>query len=428
MTVFAQPLPANATSWVPNASDSQFSIHNLPLGVFSSKGNENKRVGVAIGPYVLDLVAIAEAGLFQKQSFPAASTFAQPSINAFMELGRPVWTTFRQRLQEILLDGNQSLASNEALLKTVLIPLDEVTLHMPVQVGDYTDFYSSRAHATNVGTMFRDPNNALLPNWLHLPVAYHGRASSILPSGQPIHRPKGQQKPADADAPIFGPCKLLDFELEMAFIIGKPNELAHSISTTQAPEHIFGFVIFNDWSARDIQTWEYQPLGPFLSKNFASSISPWVVMIDALEPFKVQGETQSPEVLPYLATSGPQHYNIELEVYIEAPGQAPQLICQSNYKNLYWSVAQQLAHHTVNGCNMRVGDMCASGTISGNEPSSFGSMLELTWRGTKPIKMADGSERKFINDGDTVIMRAFAEREGRKIGFGEVRTTVLPAV
>jgi len=303
----------------------------------------------------------------------------------------------------------------------VLFEQEKVQMHLPVQIGDYTDFYSSREHATNVGTMFRDPENALLPNWLHLPVGYHGRASSIMISGTPFHRPKGQTKAAEAAAPTFGPTRLLDFELEMAFIIGKPNELGNSVEVDVAEDHIFGMVLFNDWSARDIQTWEYVPLGPFLAKNFASHISPWIVTMDALEPFRCASPLQEPEVLPYLRSEGDHNFDISPE------GGQPHTICNSNFKYMYWSMAQQLAHHTVNGCNMRIGDMCASGTISGPTSNSYGSMLELTWRGTKPIAMPDGSERKFIMDGDTVIMKGHCEKNGIRIGFGDVTAKVLPA-
>jgi fumarylacetoacetase len=298
---------------------------------------------------------------------------------------------------------------------------------MPVRVGDYTDFYSSIDHATNVGTMFRDPNNALLPNWKHLPVGYHGRASSIFVSGHTFHRPKGQTKPADAELPVFGPSRLLDFELETAFIIGKPTENGESVSTQNAEEYIFGMVLFNDWSARDIQTWEYVPLGPFLAKNFASTISPWVVTMDALEPFRTAGYVQEPKVLSYLEYSGDKNIDINLEVLIKPQNSEESTVSRSNYKFMYWTMEQQLAHHTVNGCNINIGDMMASGTISGPTPDSFGSMLELTWRGTKPLTLKDGSERKFINDHDTVIMRGHCQKNGVRIGFGDCAATVLPS-
>ena len=299
---------------------------------------------------------------------------------------------------------------------------------LPVQIGDYTDFYSSEQHAFNVGSMFRDPDNALMPNWKHLPVGYHGRSSSIIESGIPIHRPKGQQRPNDDEPPVFGPCKLLDFELEMAFITCGENQLGESISTEEAEDHIFGMVLFNDWSARDIQKWEYVPLGPFLAKNFASSISPWIVTLDALEPFRIPGPKQDPEVLPYLKYEGDKHFDIALEVAIQPDDGDEKVVGNSNFKYMYWNMAQQLAHQTVNGCNIKTGDMYGSGTISGSEPSQFGSMLEISWRGTKPVAMPDGSARKFIQDGDTVIMRGHAEQAGVRIGFGEVSTKVLQAL
>jgi fumarylacetoacetase len=307
------------------------------------------------------------------------------------------------------------------------VDAENVEMLLPVQIGDYTDFYSSRDHATNVGTMFRDPNNALLPNWLWIPVGYHGRASSIIPSGIPIKRPKGQTKPNEEEDPVFGPCRLLDFELEMAFITFDGKPLGESISTKEAEDYIFGMCIMNDWSARDIQKWEYVPLGPFLAKNFASSISPWIVTMDALEPYKLEGPVQDPKVLSYLEYEGKHHYDIHLEVGIQPNDGEETTVCNSNYKHMYWNLAQQLAHHTVNGCNIRRGDMMASGTISGPTPNSFGSMLEISWRGTKPVQLKDGSERRFINDHDTVIMRGHCSKDGVRIGFGEVSTKVLPA-
>jgi fumarylacetoacetase len=308
-----------------------------------------------------------------------------------------------------------------------LHPMEKVELLLPIKVGDYTDFYSSIEHATNVGTMFRGKENALMPNWKHLPVGYHGRASSIIVSDTPIKRPKGQQTPGDSGIPNFGPSKLLDFELEMAFIVGKSTELGQTISTDEAEDYIFGMVLFNDWSARDIQKWEYVPLGPFLGKSFASTISPWVVTLDALEPFKVQGPKQDPEPLPYLQYKGRKNYDIDLEVLIQPENGESKTVCRSNTKYLYWNNAQQLAHHSINGCNFNVGDMCGSGTISGPTPDSFGSMLEISWRGTKPVPMPDGSERKFIQDGDTVIMRGWCEKDGVRIGFGEANGKILPA-
>ena len=298
---------------------------------------------------------------------------------------------------------------------------------LPVKIGDYTDFYSSEQHAFNVGSMFRDPENALLPNWKHMPVGYHGRASSIVVSGTDIHRPKGQTKSKEQTSPVFGPTKRLDFELEMAFIVGKSTTLGESVGTDQAEEFIFGFTLFNDWSARDIQTWEYVPLGPFLAKNFASSMSPWVVTLEAMEPFRVSGPKQEPEVLEYLSYSGDAHFDVKLEVYIEPEGEKKTKITSSNYQNVYWNIRQQLAHQTVNGCNINVGDLYASGTISGKDSDSFGSMLELSWNGTRALSLEGESQRLFVEDGDTVTIRGFGEREGVRIGFGEVSNKILKA-
>jgi fumarylacetoacetase len=411
-------------SWIGIPSDSDFTLENIPFGIFST--GVPARAGIAIGNQVLDLVVLQESGLLDGLGLPEG-IFERPVLNAFMALGKKVWTPTRDRIIQLLSEDNDELRGNTALCERALFDQAEVTMHLPVQVGDYTDFYSSREHATNVGTMFRDPANALLPNWLHLPVGYHGRASSIVVSDTPFYRPKGQTMADDAATPTFGPTRLLDFELEMAFIIGQPNALGEPVSVEKAEDHIFGMVLFNDWSARDIQKWEYVPLGPFLAKNFASHVSPWIVTMDALEPFRVESPKQEPEVLPYLRSSGPHNFDIALEVQIAPDGQAPHTVCRSNFKHMYWSMAQQLAHHTVNGCNMRVGDMCASGTISGPTPDSFGSMLEISWKGTKPVQMPDGTERRFIQDGDTVIMKGCCERNGVRIGFGEVSAKVLPA-
>jgi fumarylacetoacetase len=410
-------------SWIEVKKDSDFPIQNLPFAIFKTS-RKDERVCSAIGDYVIDLTVLSEEGYFEGIDLDT-SVFYENYLNPFMALGRETCREVRNRLSELFALGNVELRSNKDAVKNSLIPMDQVQMMMPVKVGDYTDFYSSIEHATNVGTMFRDPDNALLPNWRHLPVGYHGRASSIIVSGTPIHRPKGQFKAPEAEKPSFGPSQRLDFELEMAFITCKATKLGEAISTENAEEHIFGFVLFNDWSARDIQQWEYVPLGPFLGKNFGSSISPWVVTLDALEPFRVAGPKQEPEVLPYLQYSGEKNFDIELEVYIEPDGSEARRICHSNFKYMYWNINQQLAHHTVNGCNINVGDMYASGTISGPTPDSYGSMLELAWKGTKPIQMPDGSERKFINDGDSVIMKGYTQKNGVRIGFGEVRTKVV---
>lgn len=412
-------------TWVNVPAGSDFTIQNLPYGIFKY-GTKKPRVGVAIGEHVLDLAFLYRKG-YLDNLFLNENVFKSRSLNKFIALGKAYWTLARNRISELLQEENTELRGNKEDLKMALIPMIEVEMLMPVQVPNYTDFYSSMEHATNVGKMFRPNGDALLPNWKHLPVGYHGRASSIVISGTPIKRPKGQTMPEGAEKPVFGPSKLLDFELEMGFIMGRGNEMGTSITTTEAESHIFGMLIFNDWSARDIQSWEYVPLGPFLSKNFASSVSPWVVTMDALAPFKTAGPKQDPPVLPYLNFEGDKNYDISLEVYIENEKGDATLICESNTKFLYWNIAQQLAHHTVGGCNMQVGDICASGTISGPTPNSYGSMLELTWRGSKPITLNDGSERKFLQDGDTLVMKAFCKKGNVRIGFGEVRGKVLPA-
>ncbi len=412
-------------SWVEVPENSDFPIQNLPFGIFKTQ-YLSPGAGVAIGNYILDLTYLHENGFLDGLGL-TSGVFNQQYLNDFIGLGKAVTSSVRNRIAELLDVRCDEFQKNIAAKELALIPMEEAEMLMPVRVQNYTDFYSSIEHATNVGTMFRDPENALLPNWKHLPVGYHGRASSIIPSGVDIYRPKGQTKAPEADSPTFGPTKRLDFELEMAFITGKENALGESISTQKAEDYIFGFVLFNDWSARDVQVWEYVPLGPFLAKNFASSISPWVVTMEALEPFRVEGPKQETSVLPYLEVKGRKNFDINLEVYIQPEAGNENLICKSNFKHMYWNVNQQLAHHTVNGCNIQVGDMYASGTISGPTPDSYGSMLELAWKGTKPITLDDGTTRTFINDGDTVIMKGFAKNDKVKIGFGEVRTKVLPA-
>jgi fumarylacetoacetase len=413
-------------SWVKVPESSDFPIQNLPFGIFKT-ADRSPRVGVAIGEQVVDVLELFNLGYLNGLN-TGKQVFESSYLNDLINKGKAFSRALRNRISDLLNEQNTELVQHQHHAEAVLLNQADVEMMMPVKIGDYTDFYSSIEHATNVGTMFRDPNNALLPNWKHIPVGYHGRASSIILSGQAIHRPKGQMLPPDSeDTPVFGPCKLLDFELEMAFITCQGKPLGESISTQEADDFIFGMVLFNDWSARDIQKWEYVPLGPFLAKNFASSISPWVVTLDSLEPFRVKGPEQNPKVLPYLEYEGNKNIDIDLEVYIQPQNGTENKICHSNYKYMYWNMNQQLAHHTVNGCNINSGDMLASGTISGKEPSSYGSMLELSWRGTKPLKLDDGSERKFILDNDTVIMRGYAQKDGVRVGFGEVRTHVLPA-
>ncbi|NDC28623.1 MAG: fumarylacetoacetase [Crocinitomicaceae bacterium] len=415
----------NLKSWVSVPENSDFPIQNLPFGIISS-AILSKRVSVRIGDYALDLKVLAELGYLKETGFDS-SDFDAPFLNPMMKKGKLAVRGLRNRISELLLDSSTSLQNNPSQIEQVLHLISAVEVSMPVEIGDYTDFYSSKEHATNVGMMFRDPANALLPNWLWIPVAYHGRASSIVLSGQDIHRPKGQIKPSADEDPIFTPSRQVDFELEMAFITFDGKPLGDSISTEEADSYIFGLCLFNDWSARDIQAWEYVPLGPFLGKNFASSISAWIVTLDALEPFSVESPEQNPKVLPYLEFDGKKAYDIQLQVGILTNNKDETVVCNSNFKYMYWNMAQQLAHHTSNGCNIRCGDLLGSGTISGKSEDSFGSMLELTWRGTKPLKVKDGSERKFINDGDSVIMRGYTERNGVRIGFGELKSKLLPA-
>ncbi|MDG1798544.1 MAG: fumarylacetoacetase [Flavobacteriales bacterium] len=412
-------------SWVEISENSDFPIQNLPFGVFSTK-RKSKRVGVAIGNQILDLANLYELGYLSSLSF-CEHCFNNEFLNRMMGHGKIEIRELRNRISELLNISNDELYKDKKHLKLVLDLQSSATMHLPIKIGDYTDFYSSEQHAFNVGSMFRDPNNALLPNWKHIPVAYHGRSSSIIPSGQDVIRPKGQQKQDESENPIFGASKLLDFELEMGFITFEGKPLGEQIFTEEADDFIFGMCLFNDWSARDIQKWEYVPLGPFLAKNFASSMSCWIVTLDALEPFRTSGPVQNPKVLPYLEYKNDKHLNIDLSVSIKIPNGEEKVVTESNYKHMYWNMNQQLAHHSVNGCNINCGDLLASGTISGPQKGSFGSMLEISWRGTQPVSMPDGSERKFINDGDTVIFRGAATNGSYKVGFGELVSKVLPA-
>jgi fumarylacetoacetase len=413
-------------SWIGVPQKSDFPIQNIPFGIV--KPNEgDPRPATRIGDTVVDLSVLCDYGYFDKLGIADLSCFYAPVLNELIAQGKPFWSNLRQRLSDLFNQESDELQSDEEAKGNALYQLGEVDLLMPVQVGDYTDFYSSIEHATNVGKMFRDPENALLPNWKHIPVGYHGRSSSIVVSGAEIHRPKGQTKADDAAVPIFGPSRLVDFELEMAFITGINTRLGESIPIGKAEDAIFGLVLFNDLSARDIQKWEYVPLGPFLSKNFGSVISPWIVTLEALDPFRVEGPKQDPPVLPYLQFEGKRNLDISLEVLLKPEGGEENTVCRSNFKFMYWNMSQQLAHQTVNGCNINVGDMYASGTISGATPDSYGSMLELSWRGSRPLQLKDGSERKFILDNDTIIMRGHAENEGVRVGFGESVVKILPA-
>jgi fumarylacetoacetase len=413
-----------AKSWINYDPTTDFPIQNIPLGIFSISGGP-KKVCTIIGDTIIDLHGLSEYRILNVALFKT-SDFEQDYLNPILQKGKSSLRELRKDIFELFESGNKFV--NKDLCKLNFYKREEVTLHLPVKPGNYTDFYSSREHATNVGTMFRDPANALLPNWLHLPVAYHGRASSIVVSGTDIIRPKGQMVLNEGEAPVFGPSRQLDIELEMAFVVGRGNRLGHPIPVSEAEDHIQGLLIFNDWSARDIQKWEYVPLGPFLAKNFASTVSPWLVDLDALQSFKVQGPVPEKPLLDYLKQDEASNYDVHLEVVLKTSNGDENIICRSNMKYLYWSMSQQLAHHTVNGCNMESGDFCASGTISGPTPDSFGSLLELAWKGTRPLQMKDGTTRTFLQDGDTIIMRAYAQNESYRIGFGECRGRIIPAL
>ena len=409
-------------SFIAVAENSDFPLQNLPYGVFQPQG-EHARVGVAIGTEVLDLAALEAAGLLPTG---AQNVFGQTSLNAFIALGRPVWQQVRARLQQLLSADCAELRDNAALRAQAFYPQASVSMLLPIEVPGYTDFYSSKEHAYNVGCMFRDPKNALMQNWSELPVGYNGRASSVVVSGTDLVRPSGQIKLPNEERPVFSACRKLDFELETGFIVGKATALGEPIAIEEAENHIFGMVLLNDWSARDIQQWEYVPLGPFNSKTFGTSISPWVVTLEALEPFRCASPVQEPQPLPYLRENTANNYDINLQVAIAADG-SETVISNTNFKYMYWSMMQQLTHHTIAGCNVRVGDLMGSGTISGPEKDSRGSLLELTWNTTEPLTLINGEQRGFLEDGDTLIMRGHCQKDGLRIGFGEVRGTVLPA-
>ncbi|HVP11539.1 MAG TPA: fumarylacetoacetase [Phycisphaerae bacterium] len=415
-------------SFVLVTAESHFPIQNLPYGVFRPTRGERPRVGVAIGDMVLDLSVLESRGLFAEANFGTARVFDRPSLNKFMSLGRPAWRQARQTISWLLREDERTLRDDQSLRRSALIPAASAEMCIPVEIGDYTDFYSSREHATNVGMMFRGKENALMPNYLWMPVGYHGRASSVVLSGTDLHRPCGQTKSDEANAPTFGPSRLVDFELETGFFIGPGNDLGRPIPIEQAAEYIFGMVLVNDWSARDIQKWEYVPLGPFLAKNFGTTISPWVVTCEALEPFRCAGPTQDPQPLPYLRLRGDQACDIHLEASLQGANMdRPHTICRTNFKYLYWNMSQQLAHHTITGCNLRPGDLLASGTISGPTAEAYGSMLELAWRGERPIKFPNGEERRFIQDGDRITLTGWCQGNGYRVGFGEATGRILPA-
>jgi fumarylacetoacetase len=425
MKHYDQTTAPQLKSWVQsaNAPDCEFPLQNLPYGVFKS-GDGAPRVGVAIGDAIVDLAALAEAGLLQCQP----GVFAQPRLNEFIALGRDAWTSVRRQLSALLSQDNAALRDNAELRSRALVPQAGATLLLPLDIPGYTDFYSSKEHATNVGMLFRDPQNALMPNWSEIPIGYNGRASSVVVSGTRVLRPNGQIKLPDAERPVFGPCRKLDLELEMGFIVGVPNALGEPVPCEQAEQHIFGMVLLNDWSARDIQAWEYQPLGPFNSKGFATTISPWVVTMEALEPFRTAQPEQSPEPLSYLRHSGEHGFDIELEAWLKPQGaQQATRLCHTNFKYMYWSMAQQLAHHTISGCNARVGDMMGSGTISGPTRDALGSLLEMTYNGKEPVLLATGEKRSFLEDGDEMTLRGWCQGDGYRVGFGECSGVVLPA-
>jgi fumarylacetoacetase len=404
---------------------SDFPIQNLPYGVFSAKDGLAPRVGVAIGEVVLDLWELEQD---RRLEVGELGVFAAPMLNPFMALGPKVWSRTRARIGELLRHDNPELRDNDELRQRALVPMANVKLHLPFAVAGYTDFYSSKEHATNVGTMFRDKSNPLLPNWLHIPIGYNGRASTVVVGGTKVRRPRGQLKPPSAEMPSFGPCKRLDFELEMGVVVGQSSPIGEMLTEQQAEEMIFGFTLLNDWSARDIQQWEYVPLGPFQAKAFATSIGPWIVTREALEPFRVHGPAQDPVPLPYLRQVGANNYDMVLDVDLRTPRMnEPVSICRTNFKHMYWSSVQQLVHHASSGCAMNVGDLLGSGTISGPEKSERGSLLEISWNGTEPIELASGEKRTFLEDGDSLVMRGWCQGDGYRVGFGEVEGTILPA-
>ncbi|CAA0817973.1 fumarylacetoacetase- putative [Striga hermonthica] len=414
-------------SFVEVQPDSHFPIQNLPYGMFRPEPGSEPRPGVAIGDYVLDLSVVASAGLFDGPCLKNSDCFKQPNLNKFLGLGRPAWKEARTTLQKLLSAAEPVLRDNASLMEKALVPMDKVQMLLPIAIGDYTDFFASKHHAKNCGLIFRGPENPINPNWFHIPIAYHGRASSIVISGTDIIRPRGQGHPAANSLPYFGPSRKLDFELEMAAVVGPGNELGKSVDVDEAADHIFGLVLMNDWSARDIQAWEYVPLGPFLGKSFGTTISPWIVTLDALEPFASDAPEQSPSPLPYLAEKESKNYDISLQVSIVPAGHKDAFtVTRSNFKHLYWTITQQLAHHTINGCNLRPGDLLGTGTISGPEPESYGCLLELTWNGQKPLSLG-GTSRTFLEDGDEVIFTGCCKGDGYTVGFGKCSGKIIPS-
>jgi fumarylacetoacetase len=421
----AATLDASLKSWIDSANDpaSDFPIQNLPFGVFSDAVNPQPRAGIAIGDWIVDLGVLERACLLN-----AHGTFDAPRLNDFIALGQEHWREVRIAVSALLAKENATLRDDADLRGRALVPRSGATMHLPIDIPGYTDFYSSKEHATNVGSMFRDPKNALLPNWSEMPIGYNGRASSVVVSGTPVRRPNGQLKTPDDDRPVFGACRKLDIELETGFVIGRGNALGEPIACADAEAHIFGMVLLNDWSARDIQQWEYVPLGPFNAKSFATTISPWIVTLDALEPFRVATPAQEPQPLAYLRHDGEHAFDIELEVLLRPESaRRATTISRTSFRLMYWSMAQQLAHHTVSGCNTRVGDLMGSGTISGPTPDSCGSLLETTWNGQRPVQLEEGGERAFLVDGDEITLRGVCRGDGYRIGFGECTGQILAA-
>ena len=413
-------------SWIESANDrdSHFPVQNLPYGVFSAGDSGVPRVGVAIGDRILDLAVVEAAGLLPTPR----PVFDGASLNAFMSLGPKTWSETRTAISELLCAAGPGMPDKADLRERALMPRSDATMHLPIDIGGFTDFYASREHATNVGRMFRGDENALTPNWLHMPIGYNGRAGSVVVSGTAVRRPLGQTRPPGTQAPRFGPCRKLDIELEMGVVVGTSSDRGAPVSIAEADSMIFGYVLLNDWSARDIQVWEYQPLGPFQAKAFATTISPWVVTQHALEPFRVHGPAQDPEPLPYLRQAGAFNFDIRLSAsLLPEDADAPTTFCRTNFRHMYWSSAQQLVHHAIGGCGMQTGDLLGSGTISGPARDAVGSLLERTWNGAEPLGLAGGGRRTFVEDGDTLTLSGWSEGEGFRVGFGEATGTILPA-
>lgn len=414
------------TSWIFVSEGSDFPIQNIPFGVFLTR-DDVITIGTRIGDTAIDLGALHQLGYFK--DIPLTDDiFLQDTLNDFISDGKVTWRAVRNRISEIFATDNPELRDNTDHKEAVLFSLDEIEMQMPVHIGDYTDFFSSKQYAQNLEALLKDGSHDVLPNWVHIPIGYHGRSSSIVTSGIPVHRPHGQTFPPDSDGPVFGTSEKVDFEMEIAFITTDANVLGEPVSVHEAEDYIFGMVLFNDLSARDIQKWEQEPLGAFLAKNFASSISPWIVTLDALEPFRTQGPKQDPKPFEYLQSTGKKNFDIHLEVTLTPEEGEPTLLATSNAKYMYWNMAQQLAHHTINGCKVNSGDMMASGALSGSESDTYCSLLELTKGGHSPITLKDGSKRAFLEDNDTISIAGYCKNDKVRIGFGELTTKLLPPV